>query len=334
MNNSTSEEIAPTKFSNCVLVVEDVWGKAFDLAKEQLTFSYQPELWKDGEKLRQAIARADALVVRNRTQVDRELLASAPKLKVVARAGVGLDNIDLKAADELGVVVVAALGANATSVGEHALAMAFAFAKDLVNQDNDTKAGRWDRRFGFELNAKHWGVIGLGATGRETARLSHAIGMKVFGYDPLLPGDRKVEGVDRRCETLDELLATCDIVSLHVPLTPSTKNLVDAEFLAKMREGSYLINSSRGALVDEDALVMALDSGHIGGAALDVREAEPPKAHPLNNHKKTIASPHVAGLTHESQDRITTILASEVESILKGQVATYHVGSHCVPVGK
>ncbi len=331
MNKSASEEELPTNLPIDVLVVEDVWGDAFDLSKEQLNFAYHPDLWNLQDDLKEALKTAKALVVRNRTSVSRELLASAPMLKIVARAGVGLDNIDIIAADDLGIVVVAALGANATSVGEHAVATAFAFARDIVNQDNETKEGSWDRRLGFELSGRSWGVIGLGATGRETARISHAIGMKVYGYDPMIAEERVIEGVDVRVNSIDELLGECDIVSLHVPLTPSTANMVDASFLSKMRKGSYIINSSRGGLVDEDALLQALNNGHLGGAGLDVRVSEPPKPHPLNNHEKVIVAPHVAGLTYESQSRITNILASEIELVLSGEKATYNVGIHKLP---
>ncbi len=314
-----------------VLVVEDVWGDAFDESKKRLNFEYNPELFSNEASLKEALKGAKALVVRNRTQVTRELLQGAPKLKIVARAGVGLDNIDLKAANDLGIVVVAALGANATSVGEHAVAMAFAFAKDIVNQSNETKAGSWDRRLGFELAGKTWGVIGLGATGRETARISHAIGIKVFGYDPMVDKDKVIDNVDLRVESIDELLPLCDIISLHVPLTASTKNMVDGAFISKMKKGAFIINSSRGGLVDEDALLAALESGHLGGAGLDVRVSEPPKPHPLNSHKNVIVSPHVAGLTNESQSRITDILASEIEVVLSGSEASYNVGLFKTP---
>ena len=155
--------------------------------------------------------------------------------------------------------------------------------------------------------------------------------MKVYGYDPMVAKESVIEGVDVRVDSIDELLGECDVVSLHVPLTSSTANMVDASFLSKMRRGSYIINSSRGGLVDEDALLQALDNGHLGGAGLDVRVSEPPKSHQLNSHKKVIASPHVAGLTNESQSRITNILASEIELVLGGKKATYNVGAHKLP---
>ncbi|CAG4911898.1 MULTISPECIES: hydroxyacid dehydrogenase [Acidithrix] len=326
MNEKSQESTSSLPMD--VLVVEDVWGSAFDEIGQRLTITYLPQLWEDDSALKDYIGNVRALVIRNRTQVTRDLLAAAPMLEVIARAGVGLDNIDLVAANEAGVVVVAALGANATSVGEHAVGMAFAFSKNLISQDLKTKEGGWDRRLGFELQDRSWGVIGLGATGRETARIAHAIGMKVYGYDPNIPIDRFIEGVDTRVDTIEETLASCDFISLHVPLTPGTSKMVSSGFLSKMRRGSYLINSSRGGLVDEDALLEALDNDHLAGAALDVRVSEPPALHPLNSHAKVIHSPHVAGLTYESQDRITEILAFEIDTVLGGEPATMNVGIH------
>ena len=315
-----------------VLIAEDVWGAAFeDLAASRVVLR-RPDAWSDVKELRDSLLSAGALVVRNRTTVDRSLLEAAPNLQIVARAGVGLDNIDLDAADELGVVVVAPLGANAQSVAEHTIALALALARDVVGNDRRVRAGSWERVYGTEMAAKTWGVIGLGATGRAVCALASAFGMRVVGYDPVLaPGAPLPAGLTVRAGELAELLASADVVSLHLPLTESTERMVDAGFLASMRAGSYLINVSRGGLVDEDALGDALDSGHLGGAGLDVRSAEPPKLGRLEGSPRVVLSPHIAGLTVESQEAIVTALASDIATVLGGSPASHAVGAHRRP---
>lgn len=314
-----------------VLVVEDIWGKAFDSLAQTHSFRYEPDLWKDPDSLVVACSSARSIVLRNRTRITKELILGAPHLEVIARAGVGLDNIDLQAADEAGVVVVAALGANAQSVGEHALSMAFALAREIPGHDARTRTGEWDRRLGIELAGRTWGVIGLGAIGRVTARLACAIGMEVVGYDPYLPSSVVIDGLTRRVVDISELLHSSDFVSLHLPLTEETSDFVNAGFLSSMRSGSYLINSSRGGLVDEDALADALDEGRLAGAALDVRKSEPPAPHRLNQHPRVIMSPHIAGVTKESLGRVTAILADEIALVLGRAPATRAVGSLKLP---
>ncbi len=314
-----------------VLVVENIWGAAFDELAEHYSVSFDPELYKDPEALKKSLTGVRALVVRNKTEVDSEILRAATSLEIVARAGVGLDNIDLKAADQEGVVVVAAIGANARSVAEHALALAFALAREVPLLDASVRQGEWDRRLGIELANRTWGVVGLGATGRETSRLAKAIGMDVIGYDPFVSGDSKIIGIDEVVVDLKDLLARSDVVSLHIPLTEDTSKLVDGKFLASMRKDAFLINSSRGGLVDEDALFASLEDGTIRGAGLDVRAEEPPGPHPLNAHPKVVHSPHVAGLTEESQVRVTEMLADEIKLVLAGNPATKSVSAHKLP---
>lgn len=315
-----------------VVVSEDVWGDAFDDLAARRGVLRQADLWSDRDRLAGALRSASALVVRNRTSVDRVLLEAAPQLKIVARAGVGLDNIDLRSADELGVVVVAPLGANATSVAEHTLAFALALAKDVVGNDARVRSGAWDRRYGTELAGKVWGVVGLGATGRALSALASALGMSVVGYDPVLAaGTPLPDGVDTRAASLAELVSSADVVSLHLPLTPDTERMVDAEFLSAMKPGSYLINVSRGGLIDEEALADALESGHLGGAGLDVRVSEPPSVGRLEACDRVVLSPHVAGLTNESQEAISAALASDITAVLDGHPASHAVGAHRRP---
>lgn len=309
-----------------VLVIENIWGEPFDSLSREFTVRYEPDLWSDKKALFRECKSTRAIVVRNRAQVTEDLIAASPNLQIIARAGVGLDNIDIDAAEKLGVVVVAALGANAQSVGEHALAMGFALARDVAGNDARTRQGQWDRRQGMELAGRTWGAIGLGATGRVTVRLAQAIGMEVIGYDPYLSPSNKIEGLTSRVDTVQEILETAQFISLHLPLTEETFGLVDATFLNSMRPDAYLINSSRGGLVDEDALADALDAGKLAGAALDVRIDEPPRGHRLNQHDQVVLSPHVAGVTKESQRRVTEILAEELSLLLRGESSTRSVG--------
>jgi len=309
--------------------VEDVAGPALDELGRRWSVVAEPDAWDDAGRLGDLVGSARAVVVRNRTQLTRSVLSKAPRLEVVARAGVGLDNIDVAAADELGIVVVAAVGANARSVAEHAVAMALALARDLAGHDRRVRAGEWVRHPGMELAGRTWGVVGLGATGRCTAALAGALGMEVIGHDPFLaPGP--VEGVER-VDDLASLLGRCDVVSLHLAVSDQTRGLVDADFLARMRPDSYLVNVARGELVDEAALLAALDTGHLAGAGLDVRGHEPPGAGPLTGHRRVLSTPHVAGITVAAQDRVVDMIAADVALVLGGDPAVHPVGSHASP---
>ncbi len=312
-----------------VAVVEDVAGAALDELGQRFALRTEADAWSEPGRLAHMVGPVRALVVRNRTQVTRQLLDGAPRLEVVARAGVGLDNVDVAAADELGIVVVAAVGANAPSVAEHALAMALALARDLLGHDQAVRAGGWDRHPGMELAGRNWGVIGLGATGRATARLAGALGMEVLGYDPFL-GAGHVEGVER-VDDLDALLGRSDVVSLHLAVSDQTRGLVDSAFLGAMRPGAFLVNVARGELVDEKALLGALEAGTVGGAALDVRVDEPPGPAGLTAHPRVLSTPHVAGITTAAQRRVVDMIAADVQRVLSGDDAVHAVGRHRRP---
>lgn len=295
-----------------ILVLEDVWGDAFDA------------LARDFEVRRGAadFQGVQALVVRNRTQVNAELLDAAPDLRVVGRAGVGLDNIDVAACDERGVIVVAPLGSNARSVAELTIGLALTLARGIVRLDRSVRAGEWNRSPGFELAGRAWGVLGAGATGRAVAEMAAALGMHTVGYDPYaVPGEL-------RLAPLDEVVAAADVLSVHLPATPKTTGLIDADFLARMRAGSLLINVGRGEIVDEEALVSALRKGKPAGAALDVRATEPPTVGALDELDNVVLTPHIAGITAESQARIGEVLAREIRAVLSGEPAQSAVGKH------
>ncbi len=297
-----------------VLVLEDVWGPPFDELARRRPTRYAPQLWADRPALLASLDAARAVVVRNRTTVDAELLDAAPSLKVVARAGTGLENIDVAAADDRGVVVVAAAGVNARSVAEHTLALALALARGVAIHDRRLRAGIWQRDLGQEISGRTWGVVGYGATGRAVAQLASAIAGPVLAFDPAVTGN----GHGVTLVTLDTLLAESDVVSLHLPSTPETRNLFDARLLASMRPGSFLVNVGRGDVLDEAALATCLREGTLGGAALDVRASEPPTPGPLDGLDNVVLTPHVAGLTEQANERIVALLATEVDRVLAG----------------
>lgn len=288
-------------------------------------FHIDAQLWRDREKLYARVADASALIVRNQTRVDAELLACAPRLQVVGRLGVGLDNIDLAAAKSRGVVVTAGRNANATAVAEYVIAALLHVYREVAAADASTRAGGWERaRFGgMELAGKTLGLIGAGEIGRRVAVRAQAFGMRVVAYDPLVgpydfaPAEQHIELLP-----LDDVLSASDCLSLHVPLIPATRNLIDGAALARMRPGAVLINTSRGGIVDERALLTALAEGTIRHAILDVRENEPPDADdPLLRSPHVTLTPHVAGLTAEAQERTSRLVVSDVLRTLAGERA-------------
>ena len=270
----------------------------------------------EGEELGKALAGADALLVRGATQVTRAVLAKANGLRAVARAGSGVDNIDLDACRDQGVAVFNAPGANAVSVAEHAWALILAVFRHLPRAAQSMAAGRWEKSQlgGREVRGKTLGIVGFGRIGQEVARLGLAFGCDVVGHDPLVDAALAVPGA--RAASLDDLLATSDIVSLHAPLVPETRGLLNAERLARMKAGAVLVNCARGALVDETALESALTQGRLAGAGLDVFQTEPPGERPLFHLPNVIATPHVAASTPEAQTRAGIEAAAAVRDFL------------------
>ncbi len=263
------------------------------------------------------LADADGLIVRSATRVTAELLESAPKLRVVGRAGVGVDNIDLDAATRRGVLVMNTPGSNAVSVAEHTLALLLALARSVPQLNAATHAGRWEKSAGsgIELRGKTLGLIGFGRVGGEVARRAQALELRVLAHDPFISENIAREaGVE--LVPLEELLARSDIISLHAALSPATEKIINASTLGKMKRGARLINAARGELVEEAALAEALRSGHLAGAALDVFAVEPPRGSPLLGLPNVIATPHVAGSTEEAQEEVGTLIAQQVRDFL------------------
>lgn len=283
---------------------------------------YDPKLVDQPERLTAALADARALIVRNRTQVRGALLAAAPKLCVVGRLGVGLDNIDVAACKARGIDVYPATGANDLSVAEYVITAALMLLRGAWLATASVAAGEWPRQrlMGRELSGQQLGLIGYGAIARETAMRARALGMTIAAYDPYLPADHAAWG-DTHNLPLAELLATSDVVSLHVPLTPETQNLIDAAALATMKPDAILINAARGGVVDELALVEALNAAKLGGAALDVFETEPVDAaygQRFVGVPNLLLTPHIAGVTVESNVRVSDVTARRVAARLAG----------------
>ncbi len=280
------------------------------------------DLWSNPEELKAALKDATALVVRNRTKVTADVIAAAPKLKVIARAGVGLDNIDLKAADAAGVVVVAGLGANAVSVGELTLGLALALLRNVPGHDVATRDGGWVRTPGRELSGLTWGLLGCGATGVATAKLIQGFNCEVIGYDPYA---KNLSGIE--LTTFEDVLKRSDVVSIHMPSTPETNGTINAQTISLMKSDAIIVNVGRGEVINEADLMAALKAKTIAGAALDVRAQEPPVKGEMEQIPNLILTPHVAGITKESQLRINQILTANIELVLNAKPATHAVGA-------
>jgi D-3-phosphoglycerate dehydrogenase len=264
------------------------------------------------------IADADGLVVRSAVQVDDSLLASAPKLRVIGRAGVGVDNIDADAATRRGIVVMNTPGANAIAVAELTLGMMLALARQLPKANATMHAGKWEKKSlqGVELRGKKLGVLGLGRIGLEVARRARGFGMEVIGHDPFVSTSIARENAIQLVST-DELFREADYLTLHVGLTPQTTGIINEATLAKMKKGARLVNCARGELIVEEALAEALRSGHVGGAALDVFHKEPLKDSPFFELENVILTPHIAGSTAEAQEAVGVQIALQVREYLK-----------------
>ena len=268
-----------------------------------------------------AVRDADALVVRSATDVNAKLIDAAQKLRVIGRAGVGVDNVDTDAATRKGIVVMNTPGANAIAVAEHTLGLMLSLARFIPRADQTTRAGKWEKKSlqGTELRSKTLGIVGLGRVGVEVAHRAKAFGMKVLAYDPFV-SQQLARDLEIELSELDALYASSDYISLHVGLTPQTQGMINPAALAKMKKGVRLVNCARGELIDDAALLQALNSGHVAGAALDVFIQEPPKENPLLTAPNVIATPHIAGSTNEAQELVGVQIALQVKEYLKRSV--------------
>ena len=306
-----------------VLVSDELSETAVQIFRDRgVEVDYLPALGKDKEKLAEVIGQYDGLAIRSATKVTEKLLASAANLKVVGRAGIGVDNVDIPAASKKGVIVMNTPFGNSITTAEHAIAMMFAVARQIPEANASTQAGKWEKsRFmGVELFNKTLGVIGAGNIGGIVCDRAVGLKMKVLAYDPFLSDERaKSLGVTK--VDLDDLLARADFITLHVPLTDKTKNILSRDALAKTKKGVRVINCARGGLIDELALVDALNSGHVAGAALDVFEVEPATQNPLFGMANVVCTPHLGAATTEAQENVALQVAEQMaDYLLSGAV--------------
>ncbi len=279
---------------------------------------YEPKITR--EELLARVENYDALIVRSRTKVDSEVLARATRLKIVGRPGTGLDNIDLSTANARGVEVVNSPEALVEAVAEHVIGLMLALSRSVPAADSSMKANKWekDRFVGTELKGKTLGIAGLGRIGRRVAEIARALGMTLLGYDVIEVSQDTLTSLGCRMVDLDTLFASSDYITLHVPLTTETRRMVDARRISMMRKGAFIINTSRGEVIDEGALLNALNAGGIGGAALDVFETEPPRAEVVAA-PNVIATPHIGGQTKDAQTSAVTIVGAKINQFFAGR---------------
>jgi (S)-sulfolactate dehydrogenase len=305
-----------------ILISEFMDAPAVASLQGRFDVDYRPKLVDDPAALAAALPSADAWIVRNRTQVRGELLGAASRVRVVGRLGVGLDNIDVPACEARGIQVIPATGANAESVAEYVVTAALVLLRGAYFSTRAVEAGTWPRQTlsqGREASGKVMGIVGFGSIGRLTARKAVAIGMKAVGFDAMIPAaDAAWKEEDVAPRSLEQLLAESDVVSLHVPLTPQTRGMLDETRLRMMKPDAVLVNTARGGLVDEGVLATLLRDGKMGGAALDVFDNEPlPAGSALAGAPRLILTPHIAGVTLESNERVSSLIAEKVAAALE-----------------
>jgi D-3-phosphoglycerate dehydrogenase / 2-oxoglutarate reductase len=301
-----------------VLISDALSPAAIAIFKERgVEVDFQPELGKDKDKLAEIIGNYDGLAIRSATKVTAKILDRAAHLKVIGRAGIGVDNVDIPAATGKGIIVMNTPFGNSITTAEHAIALMFALARQIPAADISTQAGKWEKnRFmGAEITGKVLGIIGCGNIGSIVADRAIGLHMRVVAYDPFLSPERAIDiGVEK--VELADLLARADIITLHTPMTAQTKNILSSENLAKTKKGVFVVNCARGGLVDEEGLRALLDSGHVAGAAFDVFVTEPAKENPLFGHPNVVCTPHLGAATSEAQENVALQVAEQMSDYL------------------
>jgi D-3-phosphoglycerate dehydrogenase len=301
-----------------VLISDDLSPAAVQIFRDRgIDVDFQPALGRDKDALLAAIGQYDGLAIRSATKVTEKVIAAATRLRVIGRAGIGVDNVDIPAASKKGIIVMNTPFGNSITTAEHAIAMMFAVARQIPEANASTHAGKWEKaRFmGVELTGKTLGVIGAGNIGSIVCDRARGLRMKVIAYDPFLGQDR----ADQLCVEkvgLDDLLARADVITLHVPLTDATRNILSAEAIARTKPGVRIVNCARGGLIDEDALAAAIRSGHAAGAALDVFATEPATQSPLFNLPGVVCTPHLGASTTEAQENVALQIAEQMSDYL------------------
>jgi len=306
-----------------VLISDELSSAAVAIFKDRgIDVTFAPELGKDKARLAKIIGQFDGLAIRSATKVTDKVIAAAGRLKVVGRAGIGVDNVDIKAATAKGVIVMNTPFGNSITTAEHAITLMLALARQIPEADRSTQAGKWEKSkfLGVEITSKTLGVIGCGNIGSIVADRAIGLRMKVIAFDPYLSPERAMEIGVTKVE-LDELLKRSDFITLHTPLTDKTRNILDAKAMARMKPGVRIINCARGGLVDEAALASALTSGHVAGAAFDVFIEEPARQNPLFGLPNVICTPHLGAATSEAQENVALQVAEQMSDyLLKGAI--------------
>jgi D-3-phosphoglycerate dehydrogenase len=310
-----------------VLVTEPLSERGLDLLRADFDVDVRTELAGDPPRLIEQIGQYDALIVRSQTQVDDAVISAAENLKVVARAGIGLDNVDVEAATRRGIMVVNAPQSNIVSAAEHTIALMLAQARNIPQASQALKAGTWarDRFTGMELAGKTLGIVGLGRVGAMVAQRALAFGMRLIAFDPYISKERAKQMGVELMPNLEAMLVQADVVTIHLPKNPETTALIGEQQLALMKQGARIVNTARGGIVDEDALAKSIKDGHIGGAALDVFSTEPMTEHALFEHDSVVVTPHLGASTAEAQDKAGTSIAEMVGLALKGEFVPFAV---------
>jgi D-3-phosphoglycerate dehydrogenase len=315
-----------------IVIADDLPASAADVLRAVDGWTVDAKAGRPLPELEAALTDADALIVRSATKVTAPLIASAPKLRVIARAGTGVDNVDLDAASARGIVVMNAPGANSISVAELAMGFVLALARPVPAADAAMKAGKWEKKkfAGVEVRGKTLGIVGLGRIGQEVALRARSFGMEIIAHDPFISAELAAQ-VGARLRTIDEVCAESDYLTLHLPATAGTRKMFDAARFARCKKGIKIINTARGELIDEAALADALRSGQVGGAALDVFSDEPPKDWTLPQLPNVIATPHIAASTGEAQELVGVETAAAVRDFLREGVIRNAVNFPSVP---
>ncbi len=312
-----------------VLVSDSIAEEGIRILKREAEVDVLTKLSK--EELIKVIKNYDALVVRSATQVTREVIEAGDRLKVIGRAGVGVDNIDVDAATEKGIIVLNAPEGNTIAAAEHTIGMILALARNIPQANASLKAKKWEKSkfLGVEIYDKVLGIIGLGRIGSEVAKRCQAFGMRILAYDPYI-SEEKAKALGVKLTTLDEILKNADFITIHTPLTKETQNLIGAKEFEKMKKGVRIINCARGGIIDEEALYSALKSGKVAGAALDVFAKEPPLDSPLLTLDNVIVTPHLGASTAEAQINVAISVAEQVLNALKGEVVKNAVNAPAI----
>ncbi len=308
-------------FNQSVLICDQVAPILNDiLQKNGLQITYEPYITPD--KIKEKIGNFEIVIVRSRTQLTKDLIEKADKCKIIARVGVGLDNIDIDAAQAKGIRVINAAEGAMNAVAELVLGLMLSLAREIPRADREIRNGNWLKKelMGTELSGKYLGVVGLGNIGKKLAKHARAFNMNIIGHDVIPIPDDFVREVGLIKADLDTLLSSADYISFHVPLTNETHHLVNSQRLAKMKKSAYLINTSRGEIIDEDALYTALKEGKIAGAALDVFEKEPATGNKLATLPNIICTPHIGAQTKEAQNLAANVIAEKIIMILRGVI--------------